>query len=46
MTLSTDFIDSHPGGEGVLIEVAGKDATAEFYGLHRHVSHSKHFVTS
>ncbi|KAJ3111544.1 hypothetical protein HDU96_005605 [Phlyctochytrium bullatum] len=32
----TDFTAVHPGGEVVLLEVAGKDATQEFYGLHRH----------
>ena len=26
----------HPGGELVLMEYAGKDATEVFYGLHRH----------
>jgi alkylation response protein AidB-like acyl-CoA dehydrogenase/predicted heme/steroid binding protein len=32
----SDFIDAHPGGETVLKQVAGKDATSEFYNLHRH----------
>lgn len=32
----TDFLDAHPGGESVLRQVAGKDATREFYNLHRH----------
>ncbi|KAI6008105.1 acyl-CoA dehydrogenase/oxidase [Pisolithus orientalis] len=34
----TRFKDLHPGGIAVLIdeEVAGKDATDTFYGLHRH----------
>lgn len=32
----TDFIAMHPGGEGVLLDVAGKECTEEFYGLHRH----------
>jgi predicted heme/steroid binding protein len=32
----TDFVDAHPGGEHVLLQVAGQDATAEFFGLHRH----------
>lgn len=32
----TDFAAGHPGGEHVLLQVAGKDATAEFYSMHRH----------
>ena len=32
----TNFVDAHPGGSHVLLAVAGKDCTAEFYGLHRH----------
>ncbi|KAJ3325513.1 hypothetical protein HDU76_013160 [Blyttiomyces sp. JEL0837] len=32
----TDFMAVHPGGEAVLLEVAGKECTEEFYGLHRH----------
>ncbi|RUO98915.1 acyl-CoA dehydrogenase/oxidase [Jimgerdemannia flammicorona] len=31
----TKFVDMHPGGSGVILEVAGKEATTEFYGLHR-----------
>ncbi|KAG9234885.1 acyl-CoA dehydrogenase-like protein [Amylocarpus encephaloides] len=31
----TDFIDAHPGGESVLKQVAGTDATEAFYNLHR-----------
>ena len=31
----TDFIDAHPGGEGVLKQFAGTDATTSFYNLHR-----------
>ncbi|CAG8957967.1 hypothetical protein HYFRA_00000310 [Hymenoscyphus fraxineus] len=31
----TDFIDAHPGGEFVLKQVAGTDATEAFYNLHR-----------
>ncbi|KAJ3269321.1 hypothetical protein HK104_005146 [Borealophlyctis nickersoniae] len=31
----TNFVDLHPGGVHVLLEVAGKDSTEEFYGLHR-----------
>lgn len=31
----TDFVDAHPGGSVVLTQVAGKDATADFYNLHR-----------
>lgn len=32
----SDFIDSHPGGEAVLLmeDVAGQDATETFFGLH------------
>ncbi|KAJ3393449.1 hypothetical protein HDU84_001939 [Entophlyctis sp. JEL0112] len=30
------FVPAHPGGEHVLVEIAGKDATEEFYSLHRH----------
>ncbi len=32
----SDFLDAHPGGESVLRQVAGTDATADFYNLHRH----------
>ncbi|KAJ2898145.1 hypothetical protein MKZ38_004145 [Zalerion maritima] len=32
----TDFVDAHPGGEAVLRQVAGTDATKAFYNLHRH----------
>jgi cytochrome b involved in lipid metabolism len=31
----TDFLDAHPGGESVLKQVAGQDATEAFYNLHR-----------
>lgn len=31
----TDFADAHPGGETVLHQVAGKDATSDFFNLHR-----------
>lgn len=31
----TDFIDAHPGGASVLLQSAGKDATTDFYNLHR-----------
>jgi cytochrome b involved in lipid metabolism len=31
----TEFVDAHPGGEYVLRQVAGKDATEAFYNLHR-----------
>lgn len=30
------FAKMHPGGEMLLLEYAGKDATEDFYGLHRH----------
>ena len=33
---ATDFVDAHPGGESVLRQVAGQDATVAFYNLHRH----------
>ncbi|KAK4626784.1 Acyl-CoA dehydrogenase apdG [Fulvia fulva] len=32
----SDFVDAHPGGEVVLRQVAGQDATEAFYNLHRH----------
>lgn len=32
----TDFVDAHPGGEQVLRQYAGIDATTAFYNLHRH----------
>ncbi|KAM0809363.1 putative Cytochrome b5 heme-binding domain-containing protein [Seiridium cardinale] len=32
----SDFLDAHPGGEAVLRQVAGTDATVAFYNLHRH----------
>ena len=31
----TDFADAHPGGATVLYQVAGQDATADFFNLHR-----------
>lgn len=31
----SDFLDAHPGGEAVLLQVAGQDATTAFYNLHR-----------
>jgi hypothetical protein len=31
----TEFIDAHPGGEAVLKQVGGTDATDAFYNLHR-----------
>ncbi|KAI8920050.1 acyl-CoA dehydrogenase/oxidase [Powellomyces hirtus] len=32
----TNFLGLHPGGESIILNVAGKDATEQFYGLHRH----------
>ncbi|OAX81859.1 hypothetical protein ACJ72_03796 [Emergomyces africanus] len=32
----TDFLDAHPGGNVVLTQIAGTDATSAFYNLHRH----------
>lgn len=32
----SEFIDAHPGGESVLKQIAGQDATNAFYNLHRH----------
>lgn len=31
----TDFVDAHPGGSTVLEQVAGTDATSDFFNLHR-----------
>jgi len=31
----TDFLDAHPGGAGIILQLAGKDATEAFYGFHR-----------
>ncbi|KAF1813265.1 acyl-CoA dehydrogenase family protein [Eremomyces bilateralis CBS 781.70] len=31
----TDFVDAHPGGNVVLEQIAGTDATDAFYNLHR-----------
>ncbi|TVY31228.1 Acyl-CoA dehydrogenase [Lachnellula hyalina] len=31
----SDFVDAHPGGEYVLKQVAGTDATEAFYNLHK-----------
>jgi alkylation response protein AidB-like acyl-CoA dehydrogenase len=33
---ASEFLDAHPGGESVLRQVAGTDATVAFYNLHRH----------
>jgi predicted heme/steroid binding protein len=32
----TKFMGMHPGGEGVIMQVAGQDATEQFFGMHRH----------
>lgn len=32
----TDFAAGHPGGEHVLLQVAGRDSTRDFYSMHRH----------
>lgn len=32
----TEFADAHPGGAHVLLQVAGTDATSEFFQMHRH----------
>ena len=32
----TDFADAHPGGSVVLEQVAGRDATDDFFNLHRY----------
>lgn len=29
----SSYIDMHPGGEGVMRQLAGNDVTDEFYGL-------------
>ena len=31
----TKFLKNHPGGKGILLEYAGKDATEAFFDLHR-----------
>lgn len=31
----TEFVDSHPGGSGILLKYAGRDATEAFEPLHR-----------
>ncbi|KAH9244328.1 hypothetical protein BASA81_018278 [Batrachochytrium salamandrivorans] len=38
----TNFAALHPGGESIILEVAGKDATKEFYSYHRHEVLSKY----
>ena len=34
----TDFIDEHPGGESVLLDVAGQDASEDFHSIGQHLS--------
>ena len=31
----TKFLNAHPGGKGILLDYAGKDATSAFFALHR-----------
>jgi hypothetical protein len=31
----TDFLDQHPGGAGIILKYAGKDATQEYEALHQ-----------
>jgi len=38
----TSFAEVHPGGEELIRQYAGKDATEEFYSLHRHEVLSKY----
>lgn len=38
----SEFAFAHPGGESVLRQVAGQDATTAFYNLHRHEVLSKY----
>jgi alkylation response protein AidB-like acyl-CoA dehydrogenase/predicted heme/steroid binding protein len=38
----TDFALGHPGGLHVLLQVAGHDATRDFYSMHRHEVLSKY----
>eukprot|EP00667_Euglena_gracilis_P006151 EG_transcript_6204 len=39
----TSFLDLHPGGRGVLLPYAGRDATETFYSLHR-TEHLRQFA--
>ena len=32
----TEFLPEHPGGPKIILKYAGKDATEQFYNLHRH----------
>lgn len=34
----TDFLDEHPGGDSVLLDVAGKDGTEDFDSIGQHLS--------
>lgn len=44
----TEFLEDHPGGQFVLLQIGGGDATIDFYNLHRHAVLEKyaHLCTS
>ncbi len=37
------FAAMHPGGEGIVLQFAGKDCTKAFYQFHRHEVVAKYF---